>query len=66
MPDESFKEKIRSLYWRAPGRIPETKNTVDHTDDTVNTVTEHLDDRVDVHIKQIRPVGWKGPVETDG
>jgi hypothetical protein len=44
----SYREHIASIGLRA--RNPAPKQTVDVTDDTTNTVTEHWDDRQDVHI----------------
>lgn len=47
-------EHYRSLTTRVGE--PKTKVTVDHTDATVNTVTEHWHDRQDVHIKVMDPL----------
>jgi hypothetical protein len=41
-----------------PG-IPSPKITVDHTDHTVNTVTEHWNDRQDVNVRVLEPVTVK-------
>lgn len=47
-------EHYRSLAVRTGE--PPTKVTVDHTDDTINTVTEHWNDRQDVNIAVRRPI----------
>jgi hypothetical protein len=43
-----YAEKLRSLAFSVPSRRPDTKVTVDRHDDVTVTVTEHLNDRVDV------------------
>lgn len=51
---ETQAEHYRSLTVRTgPAK---TKVTVDHTDDTINTVTEHWHDRQDVHVQVREPV----------
>lgn len=47
---------------------PKTKVTVDHTDETVNTVTDYWHDRQDVHIDVLKPITTKRPPKegTDG
>lgn len=59
-------EHYRSLTVRT-GQ-PKTKVTVDHTDDTINTVTEHWHDRQDVHVQVLEPVRTSNalPRRTDG
>jgi len=42
---------------------PGPKVTVDHTDHTVNTVTEHWNDRQDVHVAVLDPVKLTAPKE---
>lgn len=49
----SYREHISSLGFRPT--IPAPKKTVDHTDSTINTVTEHWHDRQDVNIRVVRP-----------
>lgn len=44
-----YRDKLESLAFRA--KKPDAKQTVDVTDTTVNTVTEHFDDRVDVTVR---------------
>jgi hypothetical protein len=47
-------EHFRSLAVRVGE--PRRKVTVDHTDSTVNTVTEHWHDRQDVAVQVLKPV----------
>ena len=53
----SPKEHYRSLSTRTGE--PRTKVTVEDTPDTVNTVTEHWQDRQDVSIRVKRPMTLK-------
>lgn len=50
-------EHYRSVAVRT-GTRP-TKVTVEHTDNTVNTVTEHWHDRQDVNVRVLEPVVTK-------
>ena len=53
-------EHYRSVGLRA--RSPAPKVTVDVTDQTTNTVTEHFDvERQDVHIQVTKPVTLNNP-----
>ena len=58
---DTQRDHYRSIGMRA--RTPAPKQTVDVTDDTTNTVTEHWDDRQDVHIhaRTIRTPPSGGP-----
>ena len=49
-------EHYRSLTTRVGDLSEKKKVTVDHTDSTVNTVTEHWHDRQDVHVRVMEPV----------
>lgn len=59
-----YKTHLKSLHLRPA--IPSPKKTVDHTDQTVNTVTEHWDDRQDVNIGVLKPIQVKVKKEDDG
>lgn len=48
------REHFQSLATRTGE--PKVKVTVDHTDQTVNTVTEHWHDRQDVHVNVVKPL----------
>lgn len=48
---ESYRDKLRSIAFSVPSRVPSTKDTVDRHDDVTVTTTEHLNDRVDVHVQ---------------
>lgn len=58
---ESYKEHIKSIGLRP--NIPKPKITVDHTDDTINTTTEHWNDRQDLHVRVREPVTRTLPKE---
>lgn len=55
----SYQEHIQSLKFRPS--IPAPKKTVDVTDHTVNTVTEHWHDRQDVNVKVVNPIAMTLP-----
>jgi hypothetical protein len=46
----TYRDKLRTLAFSVPATRPDTKATVDHHDHATVTVTEHLSDRVDVHV----------------
>jgi hypothetical protein len=54
------REHYRSIAVRPT--IPGPKVTVDHTDQTINTITEHWSDRQDTNV-QIKPVHLTLPME---
>lgn len=58
---ETPREHYRSLGFRPT--TPPPKVTVDHTDHTVNTTTEHWHDRQDVNVKVVKPVEMTLPRE---
>lgn len=60
----TYKEHIQGISFRA--RIPAPKQTVDHTDQTINTVTEHWDDRQDVNVNVVKPVMMKRSEVVEG
>jgi len=57
-------EHYRSVAVRTGPRP--VKVTVDHTDQTVNTVTEHWNDRQDVNVRVLEPVVTRRQEQTDG
>lgn len=59
-------EHFRSVAVRTGDTREKRKVTVDRTDQTVNTVTEHWHDRQDVHINVLKPVETHFQKETPG
>lgn len=52
----TYREKLLSL---SLGPKKGAKVTVDHTDNTINTVTEHWNDRRDVHVEVVKTISNK-------
>lgn len=63
---DSPREHYRSLSTRIGDLSEKKKITVDRTDSTVNTVTEHWHDRQDVNIKVLEPVATAYKELSDG